>query len=295
MKPHIEQIQPSFFEITVAMAFEYFSKEEVDIAIIETGLGGRLDSTNVILPEVSLITNIGFDHTDMLGDTLEQIANEKAGIIKSGIPVVLGTYQEEIIHVFHEKADESGATLTIASTDLLTEKAPYYLARNAAGIYQVIEELRKKGWNISVENEQKGFADFEKITGFKGRFQVLKNSPLIIADVSHNKEGLGVLFDQIEKIDKEHLYLIFGTTQEKDLDRIFDVFPNTIIPIWTQSHVPRAMPVEQLELTAKKRGFDGKSFSDVNHALRFAEESANGNDLILITGSTFVVAELDVL
>ncbi len=295
IRPHIEQIQPSFFEITVAMAFSYFSEEKVDIAIIETGLGGRLDSTNVITPEVCLITNIGFDHMDMLGDTLEKIATEKAGIIKSGIPVVLGSFQKDIIHVFEEKANSVGAKLIIPEDDdvELEKNVPYYKSKNKLGIIRTATELRKKGFEITGEQAESGFEKMESLINFKGRFQVIQDSPQVIADVSHNTEGLQILFDQIQSQKQGELYLIFGTVKDKDLKPIFDLIPKESKITWTQSSVPRALPAVELKSQAEKSNLGGIIHSDVNLAVQAALESANEDDIILITGSTFVVAELD--
>ena len=292
----IEEIKPSFFEVTVAIAFQYFAEKKVDIAIIETGLGGRLDSTNVIAPEATLITNIGLDHTDLLGDTLEKIAKEKAGIIKSGVPIVLGKYQEEIFHIFSERADKLGASLVHAtkSPDInLPVNFPYYKEANQSGVTNVISELRKLGWKISDEDLKTGFNHLEKITGFKGRFQVLEENPYIIADISHNLEGLKMLFSQIKKMLKGRFHLIFGTVVNKELDPIFNIIPRDANIMWTQSSVPRALPVAELVHIAEKKGLKGNSFSNVNSAIRFACEIAEAHDTILITGSTFVVAEID--
>lgn len=292
----IDQIKPSFFEVTVAMAFAYFAEEKVDIAIIETGLGGRLDSTNVILPEVSLITNIGLDHTDLLGDTLQEIAGEKAGIIKENTPVVLGEYQEEVFSVFEEKAKKSKAPLIVPSSNfegLLPKSAPYHKLANEIGVILTAQELRKKGWKISNQEIEVGLLNFEEITGLKGRFQVLRKDPILIVDVSHNKEGLSILFEQISKILKGRLHLVFGTVKGKDLSPIFKSFPRSSIHYWTQSRVPRALAVESLVKEARSFGFSGSSYDDVNDAIAQAAKQAKEEDIILVTGSTFVVAEVD--
>ncbi|MEQ9403808.1 MAG: folylpolyglutamate synthase/dihydrofolate synthase family protein [Cyclobacteriaceae bacterium] len=295
MKPHIVRINPSFFEVTVAMAFWFFSEAQIDIAVIETGLGGRLDSTNVIKPEVSLITNIGMDHTDLLGDTLEKIAVEKAGIIKSDTPVVIGQYQEEIFHVFKNRADELNAKLILPENKAMDPTLPYYKSMNMSGISGVVEVLRRMNWRITHNDFQNGMENMERITGFKGRFQILKKAPLIIADVSHNVEGLSLLFHRIEQIRKGRLYLIFGTVRDKKLTPIFNLFPLDSINIWTQSRVPRALPVQELESIAKENALEGPGFINVNDALESAELQAEKSDIILITGSTFVVADLDIL
>lgn len=294
IQPHLEEIKPSFFEITVAMAFSYFSKETVDIAVVETGLGGRLDSTNVIMPEVCLITNIGLDHTDMLGDTLEKIAFEKAGIIKRGVPVVLGSHQKEVVHIFEQKAAALEAELVVPEVggNEISKTIPYYKALNHAGIVLLARELGKCGFKITEDIITTGLEQMESLTNFKGRFQVVQSSPEVIADVSHNKEGLGILFDQVLTQQNGELFLIFGTVRDKDLSPLFQLIPDSAKILWTQSSVPRSLPVDELQLEARKFGLTGSAYPDVNTALKSALASADENDLILITGSTFVVAEI---
>lgn len=297
-KQDIARINPSFFELTVAMAFSFFAKMQVDIAIIETGLGGRLDSTNVIIPEVCLITNIGYDHMDMLGNTLEAIAFEKAGIIKPGVPVVLGSHQEEVFHVFEEKAKENKSNLTVASP--YEWKAPpvfypYHKKINTAGIVGVVKELQNQEWKITKVHVEEGLKNMESLTGFKGRFQVLGRAPLIIADVSHNKEGLELLIPEVLSQSKGQLYLIFGSVRGKNLEPIFKLFPKEAKLILSLANVPRALPVSELIDQAKIAGLNPTYFADVNSSLKYAIKNANANDTILITGSTFLVAEIDQL
>lgn len=294
IKPHIERIQPSFFEITVAMAFVHFANQGVDIAVIETGLGGRLDSTNVITPEACLITNIGYDHMDLLGDTLEKIAAEKAGIIKMGVPIIIGEYQEETWPVFEKVAKEKGAELKLAE---LVEwhpsgLVPDYLIKNYAGIRSIIEVMKSLGWNIEGDTIEESIVNMSTLTGLKGRFQVLQEKPLMIADVSHNSDGLKLLFDQIIQMNKGELFLIFGTVKEKELTPIFNRFPNANI-IWTSSSVQRALSVEELAIQGVMHGKEGECYQNVNDAIVRAKEKARPEDLILITGSTFVVAEIN--
>lgn len=295
IKPAIEEINPSFFEITVAMAFEYFAKQQVDIAVIETGLGGRLDSTNVIVPEVSLITNIGLDHTDMLGDTLEKIAFEKAGIIKHRVPVVIGETHPDTKPVFVEKARQEKATIIFAPQKDWKPKSlvPSYLIKNYSGIHATIHELIKKGWKISENDISEGLDHINELTGLKGRLQIISDKPLIIADVSHNAEGLRVLFDQMNSLCEGAIHLIFGTVKEKDLRPIFETFPANATIYWTQSSVPRALAVEELAIQGIMEGKQGECFKDVNEAIRHAKGKVQPKDLILISGSTFVVAEVD--
>ena len=293
-KDKIETIKPSFFEITVAMAFQYFRSQAIDIAVVETGLGGRLDSTNVLSPEVCLITNIGLDHTDMLGDSLEKIASEKAGIIKQGVPIVIGAKQNEVHHVFVEKAQAVGAELLVAesTTQLKHNNLPYYKKVNQAGILQTVNVLREKGYAITDDHITEGFDMMESITGFKGRFQILQESPKIIADVSHNKEGLKILFDQIEALEPKGIHLIFGTVKDKDLAPIFELFPKKAVCSWTQSSVPRSLSADELKEQARHYGLIGESYSNVNDAVEETLRGAHAADVILVTGSTFVVADI---
>ncbi len=291
----LETIHPSFFEATVAMAFDYFARENVDIAVIETGLGGRLDSTNVILPEVCLITNIGFDHTDLLGDTIEKIAREKAGIIKPNVPVVIGDMVEEGIEVMKEVAQRQHAPLILTSRETLVEFAseiPYF-GKNVPGVLAVVDELRAKGWTIPQQAVTEGLVQFAAITGLQGRFQRLQQHPLVVADVSHNPDGLRLLMQHVSRQEFTELRIIFASVQDKDLMPVFNELPQDAIYYWTQSHVPRRLAVSELAKQAMEAGLHGKMFENVNDAKKAALAEAAPDDLILITGSTFVVAELD--
>ncbi|GAB4229113.1 MAG: folylpolyglutamate synthase/dihydrofolate synthase family protein [Ekhidna sp.] len=296
IKETIESIEPSFFEVTVAMAFSYFSEEKVDIAVIETGLGGRLDSTNVITPEVSLITNIGLDHTDLLGDTLEKIATEKAGIIKPGVPVVIGEKQEGIQPIFERKASESNTAFIQAENmdwQPSNPYAPWYVKKNYNGIYACIKMLQQRGWKISDQCIDEGVERMNELTGLKGRFQVLDEQPLIVADVSHNAEGLAMLFEQVAAINKGKLYVVFGTVKEKPLSPLFKAMPKDATVFWTQSSVPRSLKVEELAIQGIMHGIQGNCCKDVNEAINEAKMISNPSDTIVVTGSTFVVAEID--
>ncbi|WP_424960953.1 bifunctional folylpolyglutamate synthase/dihydrofolate synthase [Ekhidna sp.] len=297
IKPAVEKIQPSFFEITVAMAFDYFAREEVDIAVIETGLGGRLDSTNVIVPEVSLITNIGYDHMDMLGDTLDKIAAEKAGIIKKHVPVVIGETLPETAPVFEQIAENNEAVLIKAGLPSYKTKGlvPSYLIKNLGGIESVINELVRQGWEVSSDDVSEGLSGINELTGLKGRFQILTDSPLTIADVSHNVDGLKILFNQVVALCSGQLHLVFGTVKDKELTPIFNIFPKDASIYWTQSSVPRALEVEELAIQGLMHQMEGECFKDVNEAIKNATAKAQSNDLILVTGSTFVVAEVSSL
>jgi dihydrofolate synthase / folylpolyglutamate synthase len=297
--PLIVEIKPSFFEVTVAMAFQYFAHQKVDIAVIETGLGGRLDSTNVISPEVSLITNIGLDHTDMLGDTLEKIAFEKAGIIKDKTPIVIGEYQLETYPVFEKKAKEVNASLTLAQEynwHIHRPNTPDYLKKNLNGVLTVIDQLRNLDWIISDDHIAHGLFNINELTGLKGRYEIVNETPLIIADVSHNAEGLKMLFDQVCSLCMEResdLHLIFGTVKDKSLKSIFNLFPKNAKIYWTQSSVPRSLPVDELANYGMQNNFNAKQYLSVNDAIADAKNHASLQDVILITGSTFVVAEID--
>ncbi|WP_420319079.1 bifunctional folylpolyglutamate synthase/dihydrofolate synthase [Ekhidna sp.] len=295
IRSQIEDIQPSFFEITVAMAFDYFQREQVDIAVIETGLGGRLDSTNVITPEVCLITNIGYDHMDMLGDTLDKIAAEKAGIIKKHVPVVIGETLPETEPVFKQIAENNQATLIKAGNSTLKPQgmvADYFL-KNLGGIESVTKELVRLGWNVTSNHITAGIENVNDLTGLKGRLQILEKDPLVIADVSHNVDGLKLLFTQVKEICNGKLHLVFGTVKDKDLKSIFTIIPKGAEIYWTQSAVPRALPVEELAIQGVMHGIEGDCFKQVNDAIRNAKEKVQPDDMILVTGSTFVVAEVD--
>ena len=293
--PHIEAIKPSFFEVTVAMAFNYFSDQKVDIAIIETGLGGRLDSTNVIIPEVCLITNIGMDHMDILGNSIEKIAQEKAGIIKPGVPIVVGSDMvESACEVMKSMANQQGSLLTISKKGKANtgrSKIPYF-DNNVPGILNVIGELRDQGWGISETYVLKGLDNFTGITGLKGRYQELRNSPLVIADVSHNADGIKILIDHIKSQKFDDLHIIYGTIKDKDLNPIFELLPKDAKYYFTQSSVPRSLEVNKLVKLANGFGIIGQGFQNVNEAKESALSVSDKGDLILITGSTFVVAEV---
>lgn len=299
IRSHIDVIAPSFFELTVAMAFDHFARENVDIAVIETGLGGRLDSTNIITPEACLITNIGLDHTDILGGTLEEIAHEKAGIIKNGVPVVIGKYQDETFPVFIEHAKQNQSRIFL-DQDFGWEEFPFdypfHKIVNRKSVYSLAYVIREQGWKIAEEDIHRGFDNLEKISGLKGRFQTIKEEPKIIADVSHNADGLKLLFEQvISKVEarKSRLFVVFGTVKDKPLESILTLIPRSAHIFWTQASVPRSLPAKDLEIEASKYGLTGHPYTDVNAALTAAESQAHSHDIILVTGSTFVVAELD--
>lgn len=319
IQPIIEKIEPSFFETTVAMAFEYFRKEKVDIAIIETGLGGRLDSTNIIQPELSVITNIGWDHMNILGDSLEKIAKEKAGIIKKNIPVVIGEAEGEIKSVFIEKAIELNAPIIFASEhyhaidwqykhhQLIVEigvgnsedKKFYHL--DLPGIYQTknlvttlaaIRELEKKGYVFFDSQIKNGLRNVKKQTGLHGRWEIIREQPAVILDVAHNADGIEQLLRQLELIEPKHLHIVIGVVRDKDLDQVLSLLPKYAQYYFTQAQIPRALPADNLLEAAAKYDLKGESFPEVNAALKQALLNAAKDDLILVCGSVFVVGEV---
>ena len=315
----IEGIKLSFFELTVALAFDYFARKEVDIAVIEVGMGGRLDSTNIILPEVSLITNIGLDHTAMLGNTLAEIAGEKAGIIKKEVPIVIGQRQEETEGVFVRKAAESKAPLLFAEEqyqlkgqaengwqvwkgeklfleNLQPDIKASYFSKNLPGILQTLEVLRERGYEqISAETISIGLAKIVGNTGLKGRWQVLGQQPMVVADVSHNPDGILQLLDQIQQQPYRKLTIIIGTVNDKDIYSVLRLLPSKAFYYFCQANIPRALAAEDLAQQAVAQGLRGKVVPNVNDALKEAREQAQDQDLILITGSNFIVAEIEEL
>ena len=315
----LEQLRPSFFEMTVGMAFWYFAKSAVDIAVIEVGMGGRLDSTNVILPELSIITNIGFDHQQYLGDTLPLIAGEKAGIIKSGAPVIISLTQEETTPVFLQKAQEMGASITFADQKYKVEKvgteskgqANYQISENGKsfslefgllgdyqkynlpGILEAVNQLREKGWLIPEEALKKGLKEVASMTGLKGRWQILGENPTIIADTGHNEPGIREILAQLQTYSFEQLWMVIGMVQDKDVRKILELLPKDAQYVFCQASIPRAMPADILAQKAEEAGLKGKVIPSVNEALLFAQKNARRNDLIFVGGSTFVVAEIE--
>ncbi len=317
-KAFLEELKPSFFEMTVAMSFWYFAKVKVDIAVIEVGMGGRLDSTNVILPEVSLITNIGYDHMQYLGDTLPLIAGEKAGIIKPNVPVVISETHPETQSVFIEKAKSCSAQITfadqiwsISNGALINGKANYaasntakklaiefeligyYQRFNLPGILESIEVLKKKHWNISDDAVLEGLAKVSTLTQLKGRWQILNQNPTIIADTGHNEAGITEILKQLKTYHYEKLWMILGMVNDKDVAKILELLPKSANYIFVQAQIPRALAAEKLAEEALKFRLKGKIIPDINEAIQFARKKAKANDLIFIGGSTFVVAEIE--
>ncbi len=311
----MEQIQPSFFEMTVAMAFEYFELEKVDVAVIEVGLGGRLDSTNVITPELSIITNISFDHMDLLGNTLGKIAFEKAGIIKQHKPVIISERQQEVEKVFTAKALESEAQLSFASDhiklmmkidgvyvyrdgvlwleDLDTGLKGAYQRMNIPGVLAGVLKLREVGFEISDLSIREGISKVVSLTGLKGRWQKLRNLPLTICDTAHNPAGIREIIEQIRITPHDHLHFVFGVVKEKDLTEVLRLLPKDASYYFCEAKIPRALDAALLKTEASAFGLSGKVVRDVNDAYREATKNAAEGDLVFIGGSTFVVAEIE--
>jgi len=286
----------SFFEMTVGMAFDYFSKEKVDIAIIEVGMGGRLDSTNIITPEVSVITNIGLDHTQFLGTTLEAIAKEKGGIIKPNIPVVIGETQIETEAVFREISKDRNSKIFFADKDiedvLESDLKGYYQQKNIKTVLKAISIIQNSGYHISDENIKNGLLNVVKNTGLNGRWQILSEHPKIICDTAHNKEGLNYVMQQLNDEAFNKLHMVFGVVNDKELESILPILPKNAEYYFCKPNIPRGKDVEELQHQFLQNGFNGKSYSSVIEAFETAKENAAHDDLIYVGGSTFVVAEI---
>lgn len=313
-------LEPSFFELTVAMAFDYFENENVDIAIIEVGLGGRLDSTNIITPEVSVITNISFDHINLLGDTLEKIAAEKAGIIKKNIPVVIGTTQFETKKVFLDIAKINQSSIYFADQEysafysmqgldgrqimnieksgkvefgeLKLDLLGTYQLKNVPVVLKTIDIMIDKGWKISRVNIYEGLRDAAKITGLMGRWQIIGHNPLIICDTGHNEDGIRRVVGQIKNTAYKTLHFVFGVVADKNPDAVLSLLPYDAIYYFTRADIPRAMNEQELAEKAKEFGLSGNCYPSVMEAFNTAKLNAGKNDLIFVGGSTFVVAEI---
>lgn len=286
----------SFFEMTVGMAFQYFSKEKVDIAIIEVGMGGRLDSTNIITPEISVITNIGLDHTAFLGDTLAEIASEKAGIIKKNIPVVIGEEQKETTPVFRKKAEKMEAEITFASKsknpDYYTDLRGTYQDKNLKTVITAIELLRKQGWQLSEEAVINGLKNVKLHTGFQGRWDVIGEKPKVICDTAHNAEGLELVLKQLREENFQNLHIVLGVVNDKDLSKVLPLFPKSANYYFCKPDVPRGLDAAILQQEAKRNHLIGDTYESVKAAFFAAKESALDEDLIFIGGSNFTVAEV---
>ena len=289
-----KNIEPSFFEITTALAFHYFAQEKVDIAVIEVGMGGRLDSTNIVQPVVTAITSISLDHTQFLGDTLELIAKEKAGIIKENIPVVLGEIpfgaRQEIIEI----AQLKNAPLTM-SASLLPPKSALegsYQLFNEKTSFGILLQLQKLNWNISNENISEGFLRVIENTHLMGRWQVLSKDPLTVAEVAHNEEGITFLVEKIKTLSFHKLHIVIGMVNDKDHSQVLSLLPKEAEYYFVQADIPRALPKEELQLKAQEFMLKGKCYPNVHSGLEAAKAAGAKEDLIVITGSIFTVAEI---
>lgn len=320
MQPMIEKTEPSFFELTVAMAFDHFASEKVDVAVIETGLGGRLDSTNIITPVLSVITNIGWDHMNMLGNTLPLIAGEKAGIIKPGVPVVIGEEQPETLPVFLNSASEKNAPISIASrkrqaVDWHWEKhhlwvsvaeehhtdhknfeldlPGIYQAKNLLTVLEAVFQLQQMGWSVPEEALHKGLKQAKKITGLHGRWEIIHTLPLVVLDVAHNEDGIKQLVQQIELTPHRGLHIITGMVKDKEVDRALRLLPQSATYYFTKAQIPRALPEQELKAKAAAAGLEGSVWPEVNAALQAALAQAGAEDLIVICGSVFLAGEVN--
>ena len=295
-KSFLEANKLSFFEMTVGMAFQYFSHQKVDVAIIEVGLGGRLDSTNIITPLLSVITNIGWDHMNLLGNTLEEIAFEKAGIIKENIPVVIGEFTNETKKVFEKEAKLKNAPIYFASTiddipELDSDLKGNYQVHNKKTAYQALQ-LLKNHFSIADDNIIKGFLSVEKNTGLKGRWTVLSEKPLIVADTAHNKNGLEIVMTQVRQQKFDKLFMVFGVVNDKDIDSILPYLPKNAEYFVAKPNVPRGLEAVILKDKLTANGFNATAFNSIPEAFQYAKKQATTNDMIYIGGSTFVVAEV---
>lgn len=322
-KLYFEELHPSFFEMTVGLAFDYFAKEQVDIAVIEVGLGGRLDSTNVITPELSIITNISFDHVSLLGNTLEKIAGEKAGIIKPRIPVVIGESQGITAPVFIEKAKQQEAPLifadqvyaahgaqqkeegnrlylfmdverdgTLIYKNLQSELLGLYQLKNIPTVLAAVEQLNKKGYTLPENIVRTGIKQVVSTTGLLGRWQVLGQRPLLIADTGHNEAGIKEVLAQLNLTPHEQLHLVIGMVNDKDISTVLELLPKEAIYYFCKANIPRGLPATELQKAAAEKGLHGTVHESVAEALGAAKNKATTSDLILIGGSTFTVAEV---
>lgn len=316
-KSILDELRPSFFEMTTALAFYHFAQQKVDFAVIEVGLGGRLDCTNVITPLVSLITNISYDHMAILGNTLPLIASEKAGIIKPGIPVVISENQEEINEVFIEKCIETKSSLYFATDEyqclmpsfgcfeiykneklfmrLIPELKSRYQSKNLPGVIKVLDLLRSMGVTMTLEQIEHGLSNTVRNTGLKGRWQQVHDQPMVICDTAHNEAGITEALQQAMALAPPCLFIITGIVVDKEVERILALFPKTAFFLFCSGSNPRMMSSSDLQEKATKLGLVGGAYNNVNQALGEALEMAKEKDLILILGSNFLIAEVDLL
>jgi dihydrofolate synthase/folylpolyglutamate synthase len=320
-RPNFEQIQPSFFEMTVALAFDVFAKEQVDIAIVEVGLGGRLDSTNVINPLLSIITNIGWDHMNLLGDTLLKIASEKAGIIKPNTPIIIGEFQPEVADVFIDKAKSVNADLVFASdvnskfkiqnskegveyleiTASRTSLSDLHLQLDLPGTYQLnnarsvltaVDELSRQGFTITNEHIITALKQVKTLTGLHGRWEVINNQPLTICDTGHNPEGIIEVLKNIANVKYQHLHFVIGMVNDKDISKVLSMLPTDATYYFCRPDIPRGLEAENIKQQAANFNLYGEAYPSVIAALQAAQANATDKDLVFVGGSTFVVAEV---
>ena len=295
-KEYLEQNKLSFFEMTVGMSFDHFNKQNVDIAIIEVGMGGRLDSTNIIDPDISVITNIGLDHTKFLGNSLREIALEKAGIIKKGKTVVIGETQSETADFFINKAKELNSKIIFADQQITknytTDLRGSYQKINIQTALCVVYELQKYKWNISQDSIKQGISKVQLNTGFTGRWTVLNQSPLTICDTAHNKEGLTIVLKDIQLLNYSKLHFVIGFVNDKDLSNIIGLFPENASYYFCKPNIPRGLDAVDLKILFESKLRFGNSYTSVAEALNSAKNNSKGTDVIYIGGSTFVVAEV---
>src|SRR5438045_330040 len=309
------------------MAFDLCPTQKVDVAIIETGLGGRFDSTNIITPELSVITNIGWDHVNILGDSLEKIAYEKAGIIKQNIPVVVGEVLPETEAVFEEVATEKNAALHIADRQAIAwhwEKSAHrsgghelvvevaqknktdpklyqldllgiYQTKNLVTVLETCAQLQQLGWNVDESDLKKGLRFAKKLTDLHGRWEIIHQHPLVVLDVAHNQEGIKMLMEQVEVTDHEHLHIIFGMVKDKESEKILALFPRLADFYFTQADIPRALEAQTLQQEAEHFSLKGETYTNVNAAIKMALSRSSKHDLILVCGSVFLVGEVEVM
>lgn len=320
IQPQIEILEPSFFEVTVAMAFSFFAEQQVDVAVIEVGMGGRLDSTNIIHPELSIITNIGWDHQNILGNTLEAIAFEKAGIIKAQVPVVIGERQKETAPVFEKIAAEKNAPLVYAEDEFTVKEyqlSPTLLhlqvwdvglhkscsySLDLPGLYQLknfctvltaVKVLSEHGWNITENHICTAAATVKKLTGLQGRWEIVRQKPDVILEVAHNEDGMRNMVQQLKRLSYNQLHLVFGMVKDKEVDAVLRLLPREANYYFTQAQIPRALDAETLRQKAAQQQLTGLTYHNVNEALEAALQKAAPEDIVVVCGSVFLVGEVE--
>lgn len=294
-KAHIAHLQPSFFEWTMMLAFDHFEKTNCDIVVLETGLGGRLDSTNIITPEVSVITNIGLDHMHLLGDSIASIAREKAGIIKQEIPVVIGHMLPEAAHIMRSTAQSQHATIFLADDVEAVPATPLlgdYQKENTRTAFSALRVLQQRGWNIAPTHIQKGFADVVKNTDIMGRWQMLQEVPLVIADVAHNEDGIRAVVKQLSETPHDALHFVLGMVNDKDIAKVLALLPKHATYYFCKANIPRGLEANVLKQQATECGLKGEVYTSVASAFSAAKQAATTSDVVFIGGSFFTVAEV---